>query len=337
MSDCGGEEEKRESSCQSKTDQSEDLSTLPVFSDEPGPSHSRLIKDAGEVGSMSTAGPPSATGMRKRWHEDMTQDLRDHWIDKLVDVVRLTPDPMVDARKIEGDIYESANSIDEYYQLLTEKLYKIQKEEKWTQQRPSLVFRSTSMSQSTIKQPPYSHPSLDPNTVLDQSAVKTEVNSPSPWARTGEATHSVIEDAGGVGSMSTAGPPSATGMRKRWHENMRQNLRNLWIDKLVDVLHLTPDQEVHAIKIEGDIYESANSRSEYYRLLREKMSKSQEEKRTQQRLSLDRGSTSMDPSSIRQPPCSTSVSASSSSALPTQPSASQPTTAEEGGEQHCVE
>ncbi|XP_044197529.1 histone lysine acetyltransferase CREBBP-like [Thunnus albacares] len=115
MSDCGGEEEKRESSlessCQSKTDQSEDLSILPVFSDEPGPSHSRLIKDAGEVGSMSTVGPPSATDMRKRWHENMTQNLRDFWVHKLVCVLPLTPDREVDARKIEGDIYESANSI----------------------------------------------------------------------------------------------------------------------------------------------------------------------------------------------------------------------------------
>ncbi|XP_042281110.1 uncharacterized protein LOC121906349 [Thunnus maccoyii] len=338
MSDCGGEEEKRESSlessCQSKTDQSEDLSTLPVFSDEPGPSHSRLIKDAGGVGSMSTAGPPSATGMRKPWHENMTQDLRDLWVDELVDVLRLTPDWEVDARKIEGDIYESANSRDEYDHLLAEKINEIQKkiEERRKQfQRLSLGLGSTSMDPSSIRQPPYdSDLSLGRRTKLHQSADKTEVNSPSPWARTGEASHSLIKDAGEVGSMSTAGPPSATGMRKRRHDDMTQDLRDHWIDKLVDVLPLTPDLVVDARKVEGDIYESANN-SIYYHLLTEKINKlEEEEERTRQRLSLDLWSTSMDESPIRQPPCSTSVSASSSSALPTQPSASQPTTAEEG-------
>ncbi|XP_067441647.1 uncharacterized protein [Thunnus thynnus] len=308
MSDCGGEEEKRESSlessCQSKTDQSEDLSTLPVFSDEPGPSHSRLIKDAGGVGSMSTAGPPSATGMRKRWHEDMTQDRRDRSVRSLVDVLPLTPDLVANARKIEGDIYESANSRDEYDHLLTEKINKIQ-EEKWTQQRPSLDFGSTSRSQSPIRQPPDdSDLSLGPRTKLHQSADKTEVNSPSPWARTGEASHSLIKDAGGVGSMSTAGPPSATGMRKRWHEDMTQDLRDHWVRSLVHVLPLTLDLVVDARKIEGDIYESANSRDEYDHLLTEKINKLEEEKRTQQRPSLDRGSTSRSQSSIKQPPYS---------------------------------
>ncbi|XP_023604571.1 CREB-binding protein-like isoform X2 [Myotis lucifugus] len=80
--------------------------------------------NSGNIGTLSTrpaAAPTSSTGVRKGWREHVTQDLRSHLVHKLIQAIFPTPDPaaledprmeniVAYAKRVEGDMYESANS-----------------------------------------------------------------------------------------------------------------------------------------------------------------------------------------------------------------------------------
>ncbi|XP_078390095.1 NACHT, LRR and PYD domains-containing protein 3-like isoform X2 [Cetorhinus maximus] len=113
-----------------------DVPLTSMYTSNPNLSDGISVSNANTV---PTAVLPSNIDIQKLWHGDVTQELRDHLVHKLIQAMVPTPGPaalkdpwmanrVAYAQYVEENIYESANSMDTYFELVTEKTYKIQRQ-----------------------------------------------------------------------------------------------------------------------------------------------------------------------------------------------------------------
>ncbi|XP_065216752.1 histone acetyltransferase p300-like isoform X2 [Planococcus citri] len=236
----------------------------------------------------------------KQWHNLINNELREHLVKKIVAAIfptgsNQTTGQIIDerimqnlesyARKVECEIYAAANSKSEYYHLIAHKYYKLRKEfeerclqrrlQRQNQQQAQQNSEGTLPTCSSIQQEPKPE---EPQLQIQQNEVQLN-----------ESDSSLMDDT----------PPNVT---KEWHKLINDELRELLVKKLSQAMipasgnqatggeaqispnndfnssgsnlyiddGITQNFESYARKIESDIYEAANSKSEYYDLLVEK-------------------------------------------------------------------
>lgn len=128
------------------------------------PASAATAAAAAASGPLSLLQPqPQLPRVTKPWHEKITTDMRKHLIQKIVQTIFPTQDPKIYtdprlnnlvnyASRTECDMYEAAKDQEEYFHLLAERIYKIQKEFEDKQQKNQKQLQSRQQQQQQQQQ-----------------------------------------------------------------------------------------------------------------------------------------------------------------------------------------
>ncbi|XP_065215642.1 probable WRKY transcription factor protein 1 isoform X2 [Planococcus citri] len=271
-----------------------------------------------ESSSASSIIDETPQNVTKEWHKLIKNELREHLVKKLVQAIfptsshqaagesgnggsgatdqaqkfpsnnlnrsrlnshvddRIMQNLETYARKVECDIYEAANSKSEYYHLLSDKYYKIHKElDERRQKRKEQQLQQQMQQQQQKPQLPQQDVTIEwrklINNELREHLIQKLVAAIFPTSSTKAAGES---DSNGSGVPNEAQNfPNNDLNRSRLNSNVNE--------------HIMQNLESYARKVECEIYEAANSKSEYYHLLGEKyykIHKELDEKRKERQL-----------------------------------------------------
>lgn len=195
----------------------------------------------------------------KDWQNLITQDLRSHCMQKLVKAISPNLDPvsMLDdrnqnlisyAKTVERDLFELANCRSEYYHFLAEKIYLLKKE--LDERRRQRLFE--------VENP-------DNPIIIGIANTLGQLQLDSQCSQVQVVPFTAMKD---------------------WHNLITPDLRKNLVHYIVKAIFPNPDSVAmldnryhnlikYAKKVERDMYEMANSRSEYYHLLALKIYKIQ--------------------------------------------------------------
>ncbi|XP_065207937.1 CREB-binding protein-like [Planococcus citri] len=232
----------------------------------------------------------------KEWHNQINVELREQLVEKLVQTLfpsngavpiplDMTQNLKTYIGRVEREIFESSNSKDEYYQILSEKSDKIQK----------FYNKKRLERQGRKEQQPQQQQQLQQDVEMSQSQSTVETSKNNSVNQSSITTSGASHILSLVNNVSINKPKKT--VTKDWHKQIGTELREILVKEFVQKMLPVPGSEEmmndseepkssiddriksYAKNVECDIYQKADSRIEYYDLLADKYCKMHEELR----------------------------------------------------------